>query len=159
LSIRHLTVISVLPVLSGCTGLSFPPAPDGSGTGDLPTGMVRIGDDTFQVEIADTPAARTRGLMERYSLAEDAGMLFIFDEPRVLSFWMLNTPIPLDIDFIREDLTISSTDTMAPFSLTSHASIEPVPFALEVGAGEFERRGIEPGDTVVFEGVDQSIAP
>lgn len=154
MSIRRLTVVSILFLVSGCGALSFPPVPDGAGAGEVPTATVRIGDDAFQVEIAATPATRTRGLMGRTSLAEDAGMLFIFDEPRVLSFWMLNTPIPLDIAFIREDLTISSIDTMAPFSLESHASTEPVPFALEVPAGEFARRGIEPGDLVVFEGLD-----
>ena len=92
--------------------------------------------------------------MDRTSLADDAGMLFIFDRPLTLSFWMFNTSIPLDIAFIREDMTVSSIDTMTPFTLKSHLSIEPVPFALEVPAGEFNRRGIEAGDGVVFEWVE-----
>ena len=138
--------------LAGCTTL-LPSATDGPASSGLPTGVVRIGEHEFQVEIADTNASRTRGLMGRTALADDAGMLFIFDRTADLSFWMLNTSIPLDIAYIREDMIISSIDTMTPFSLESHLSIEPVPFALEVPAGEFDRRGIEAGDEVVFEGV------
>ncbi|MFQ5413280.1 MAG: DUF192 domain-containing protein [Phycisphaerae bacterium] len=114
----------------------------------LPTGTVTIGDDVFHVEIAATPDTREHGLMERASLDADAGMLFVFDEPLVLSFWMLNTLIPLDIAFIRDDLTIARIDSMEPLSRELHSSGEPVRFALEVRAGEFARRGIEPGDTV-----------
>jgi uncharacterized membrane protein (UPF0127 family) len=137
----------------GCATL-IPPATDGPASSDLPTGVVRIGEHEFSVEIAATNASRSRGLMGRTTLADDAGMLFIFDRPVDLSFWMFNTSIPLDIAYIREDMTVSSIDTMTPFSLESHLSIEPVPFALEVPAGEFSRRGIEPGDEVVFAGLE-----
>ncbi|MCH8150473.1 MAG: DUF192 domain-containing protein [Planctomycetes bacterium] len=136
----------------GCVAL-VPPATDDASSSDLPKGVVLIGEHEFRVEIADTNASRTQGLMDRTSLADDAGMLFIFDRPADLSFWMLNTSIPLDIAFIREDMTVSSIDTMTPHSLESHLSIELVPFALEVPAGEFSRRGIEAGDAVVFEWV------
>ena len=145
--------VGALGLLPGCAAL-LPPEADGPGSNGFPTGVVRIGGHEFLVEIADTNAARTQGLMGRTSLADDAGMLFIFGEPQVLSFWMFNTPIPLDIAYIREDMVISSIDTMTPFSLVSLLSIEPVPFALEVPAGEFSRRAIEAGDEVVFEGVE-----
>lgn len=145
-------VVSAFCLLPGCTTL-LPPASDGAASSDLPTGVVRIGEHEFWVEIADTNASRMRGLMGRTALADDAGMLFIFGEPQALSFWMSNTSIPLDIAFIREDMIVSSIDTMMPFSLELHVSIEPVPFALEVPAGEFSRRGIEAGDEVVFEDV------
>ena len=49
-------------------------------------------------------------------------------------------------------MTISSIDTMEPLTHTSHYSIEPVPYALEVPAGEFERRGIKPGDAITISG-------
>ena len=146
-------VVTSFCFLPGCVAL-LPPASDGPASSGFPTGVVRIGEHEFQVEIANTNAARTQGLMGRTSLADDAGMLFIFDEPQVLSFWMFNTSIRLDIAYIREDMIISSIDTMMPFSLVSLLSIEPVPFALEVPAGEFSRRGIEAGDGVVFEGVE-----
>lgn len=124
-------------------------SPDG-----LPTGTVSIGQDTFDVEFALTRQTRMRGLMGRRSLDENAGMLFVFDRDQVLSFWMYNTLIPLDIAFIRADLTISSIDTMEPLTTTSHRSIEPVRYALEARAGEFDRRGIGPGDTLSIAGLD-----
>jgi uncharacterized membrane protein (UPF0127 family) len=114
----------------------------------LPTGLVTIGEHVFNVEVAATHETRLRGLMERESLAADAGMLFIFDQSAIQSFWMFNTPLPLDIAFIREDLTISSTDTMEPMTTSQHVSIEPVLYALEVPAGEFTRRGIGAGDVI-----------
>ena len=146
-------VVGAFWLLPGCATL-LPPMTDGPASSDLPTGVVRIGEHEFWVEIADTNASRMRGLMDRTALADDAGMLFIFDRPANLSFWMFNTSIPLDIAFIREDMTISSIATMTPFSLESHLSIEPIPFALEVPAGELSRRGIEAGDEVVFEEVE-----
>lgn len=145
-------------LLTGCFAFStacFPGDTPGHGSpvAGLATGVVRIGDDAFHVKIADTPASRTRGLMERTTLAEDEGMLFVFEDPGILSFWMFNTPLPLDIAFIRDNMTVSSIDTMEPFTLDSHRSIEPVLFALEVPAGEFATRNIQPGDSVEFEGI------
>jgi hypothetical protein len=137
-----------------------PPDDPGDSTDDpsvspagLPTGTVTIGGDVFRVEIARTEEDRIRGLMERESLAADAGMLFLFDAPQYLSFWMANTLVPLDVAFIREDLTISSIDTMEPLTLTPHPAIEPVPMALEVLAGEFARRNIGPGDKLTITGI------
>lgn len=114
----------------------------------LPTGVVTIGEHVFHVEVAATRGSQHRGLMGRESLAPDAGMLFVFDEPRFQSFWMFNTPLALDIAFIREDLTISSIDTMEPLTVTTHVSDEPVLYVLEVAAGQFASRHIEAGDVV-----------
>ena len=120
----------------------------------LPKGVVRIGNHTFKVEIAATARSRAQGLMARQTLARDAGMLFVYDYPQAASFWMLNTPIPLDVAFIREDLAIASISVMEPFSTETNVSTEPVRYALEVAAGEFARRGIAAGDTVVISGVE-----
>lgn len=136
-------------VLCGCSVMNDGfPAPAGETPGALPNGVVTIGAHVFNVEVADTRESQILGLMGRESLAPDAGMLFIFDQPNMQSFWMKDTIVPLDIAFIRSDLTISTTDTMEPNSLIMHDSIEPVPFVLEVLAGEFSRRGIAEGDAV-----------
>lgn len=141
-----LTAVLVVMASPACVPLT------GGNTGGegLPMASIAIGDDVFTVEVAATAAAQRQGLMGRTELAEDAGMLFVFDHPIVPSFWMLNTLIPLDIAFIREDGTIASVDTMQPQTLDSHVPPEPVLYALEVPAGQLEARGIGPGDAVAI---------
>lgn len=103
---------------------------------------------TLQVEVADTPKARTRGLMERKSLPENEGMLFAFPKPEVQKFWMQNTQIPLDILYFREDGTFINTFTMEPCikdPCPSYASAEVAMYALEVNAGFREKNNIGSG--------------
>lgn len=105
---------------------------------------------TLTVWLARTPSEQARGLMNvpESELPADRGMLFIFPFDQVLSFWMRNTIIPLDIAYIRSDGTIVRTLTMQPLDENSHPSIEPARFALEVRAGELAARGIAAGDRV-----------
>ncbi len=98
------------------------------------------------VEIADTNAERQRGLMERDELAEDAGMLFVFDREEPRSFWMRNTRIPLSIAYIDAEGRIVDIKDMEPFDETPVPSAEPAQYALEVNQGFFAEQGIEVGD-------------
>lgn len=101
-----------------------------------------------QVEIADTDAERQTGLMGRTALAEDAGMLFVFDQQRPLSFWMKDTLIPLSIAYIDEGGAIVDIQDMQPLDETPHPSAAPARYALEVNQGFFEARGVQLGDWV-----------
>ncbi|QIN79716.1 DUF192 domain-containing protein [Rubrobacter marinus] len=102
-----------------------------------------------RAEIADDDAERTRGLMERTALAEEAGMLFVFGRERTLSFWMRNTLIPLSIAYIDAEGRIVDIEDMEPLDdQTKHPSAEPAKYALEVNQGFFGERGIEVGDRV-----------
>ncbi len=108
----------------------------------------------FEVEVADTPAKRELGLMYRRDLPADHGMLFIFPEESVLTFWMKNTPIPLDMIFIGSDLKIVGiVPRAAPFTLSARSVNRPSRYVLELNGGAAQERGIEVGDTVRFEGV------
>lgn len=151
-----MVAMSMPNVLGGCTSLPgtdcFAGASDGVG-GDgavspagLPLRTVAVGAQAFTVEIASTPQAQQRGLMGRASLDRDAGMLFVFCEEQVLGFWMVNTLIPLDIAFLDSSGTILNIETMQPQTSDLHYSAGPARYALEVNAGEFARRGIQPGD-------------
>ncbi len=100
------------------------------------------------VEIADTDEERQTGLMGRTALAEDAGMLFVFDVEQQLSFWMKDTLIPLSIAFIDSEGRIVDIQNMQPLDETPHPSAAPAQYALEVNQGFFEARGIQVGDTV-----------
>ena len=81
-------------------------------------------------------------------IAPDEGMLFVFPDEQVRSFWMKDTIISLDIAFARADGTIVATHAMPPLTLRSFGSVEPAMFALEMAAGSFDRLGIAPGDQI-----------
>ena len=107
------------------------------------------GNHRFNVELADTPEAQRRGLMFRTELPDDAGMIFPYDGTTAQSFWMKNTPLPLDIIFIGPDGRISNIAAMTePYSLESVYSVGPVLGVLELRGGLAAELGIEPGDEV-----------
>jgi len=106
------------------------------------------GDHQFMAELAATGPEQAKGLMFRTQLGPDEAMIF----PRkgdVASFWMKNTPLPLDIIFIgtdREILNIAAQTT--PYSLDSVSAVGPTGAVLEIPGGRAAELGIEPGDTV-----------
>lgn len=107
------------------------------------------GDFHFQVEVADTPASRERGLMFRKSMAGDRGMLFDFKSPQVVAFWMKNTLISLDMLFIGADGRIVSIARDArPMDETAIPSGAPVLAVLELRGGRAAEIDAEPGDRV-----------
>jgi uncharacterized membrane protein (UPF0127 family) len=109
----------------------------------------------FNVEIADTPAKRELGLQYRRELAADHGMLFVFPEEKEQSFWMKNTPIPLDLIFISKSRRIVGiVEEAVPFSLDSRSVRAPSQFVLEINGRLSRRFGIKAGDAVRFEGIN-----
>jgi uncharacterized membrane protein (UPF0127 family) len=117
---------------------------------DLLTIVTDQGKVQFHVELADTPELRRRGLQGRRTLAADAGMLLLFESPRRVRMWMLNTPIPLDMLFIDPQGKITQIAARTtPYSLTPIAAGTPVNGVLEVLGGNAERLGIKPGDRVL----------
>lgn len=104
---------------------------------------------TFSVEIADDPAERAQGLMFRTELPEGRGMLFDFRRPQEVSFWMKNTPLPLDMIFIGADGRVVGVHAFAvPQSTTPIPSGSPVLGVLEVAGGTAGKLGIAVGDRV-----------
>jgi len=103
----------------------------------------------FTVEVAGTPEEQANGLMHRQSLAGDRGMLFPYEPPQDVSFWMKNTLIPLDMIFIRPDGTIARiAANTVPLSLDPVPSLEPVSAVLEIAGGRAAELGIQEGDRV-----------
>ena len=123
----------------------------GCGGGDRQTAVVETGDGTarFQVEIADSGGERARGLMDRASLPEDAGMLFVYDGETSGGYWMKDTLIPLSIAFMDGSGRILRILDMEPCQADPCAVYDPgVEYrsALEVNRGAFARAGIRQGD-------------
>jgi uncharacterized membrane protein (UPF0127 family) len=92
--------------------------------------------------------------MYRRELADGHGMLFIFPDESVLTFWMKNTPIPLDMIFIGSDMKIVGIVREAvPFTESPRTVGLPSRYVLEIVGGGAQKRGIQVGDKVLFEGV------
>jgi len=100
------------------------------------------------IEIADTPIRQERGLMNRTTMAEDQGMIFVFPGATTVAFWMHDTLLPLSIAFIAANRRIVDLQDMQPLDETLHSSAQPYVYALEVNQGFFRRHGIAVGDTV-----------
>lgn len=102
----------------------------------------------LQVEIADTPEARSRGLMHRTALAADAGMLFVFETPGRHCFWMKDTLLPLTLAFLDDRGRVLARTDMQPRSLELHCPPADVRLALEVAQTSPARARLAPGMTV-----------
>lgn len=131
-------------LLAGCTGTS--PLPPAHGTVDLISDTGKS--ISVQVEVADDDAERTRGLMFKEHLAPKTGMLFVFDAPSPLSFWMRNTLIPLDILYFDGEGRFVSSATMLPCPegpCPLYPSQGPAKYALEVPMGFIREEQVGPG--------------
>ncbi len=147
---RHATrrqLLGCLPLATLLLSLNGT-APAQTGPQQLPAISLNAGMHLISAEVARTPEQRAIGLMNRRSLPPNAGMLFVFEQPEPLCFWMKNTLIPLSIAFLRDDGTILNIAEMKPHSLESHCSERPARYALEMNEGWFSKRGLKPGDRI-----------
>lgn len=114
----------------------------------LPTIELSINGHRVTAEVATTVATRAVGLMRRFSLRPDHGMLFVFASPQPLNFWMKDTYVPLSIAFIDENGRILNIEDMAPRTESTHDSRGLAMFALEMKKGWFAQFAIAAGDRV-----------
>ena len=139
-----------LPLLATSPAQGSPPAADEG----FPRSALEIrgasGRQWFNIRIADTEARRELGLMFVTRMPSDEGMLFPEDQPQVMSMWMKNTYIPLDMLFIdtRGHIVCLLANTK-PESLDILSCDKPAKAVLEINGGEAQRRGIKVGDQVV----------
>jgi uncharacterized membrane protein (UPF0127 family) len=115
---------------------------------ELSTRTLTIAGHTLTVEVASTPQTRETGLMNRFSLRQDHGMLFVFEAPQPLAFWMKNTYIPLSIAFVDDSGRILNIEDMRPQDEATHWSNGEARYAIEMRQGWFASKGIGPGDRV-----------
>lgn len=113
-----------------------------------PTIPLTFGEHVLQVEVADDDAERQRGLMHRDGLAPDHGMVFVYPDSRVRSFWMKDTKIPLDIAFADAGGRIVHVAQMQPLDLTTTPSLFPAMYAVEADQGWFEAHAVKVGQRI-----------
>ena len=107
---------------------------------ELGAGMHRI-----DAQVAKAPHERQIGLMNRRTMPQQEGMLFVFEQPATQCFWMKNTPLPLTAAFIADDGTIVNLADMQPLVEDSHCSSKPVRYVLEMNQGWFDKKGLKAG--------------
>ncbi|MCK6597082.1 MAG: DUF192 domain-containing protein [Bdellovibrionaceae bacterium] len=115
-------------------------------------GTIKIKNKSFSVEVAVTPEQHAYGLMNRLSLPENGGMLFVFEEEQPRSFWMKNTFVELSIAYIDKEKKIIDIQDMKAVksslddNLPNYPSLGPAKYALEMGQGWFRKNNIKVGD-------------
>ena len=113
---------------------------------------VYVKDTPFRVEIADTPEKHARGLMYRRCLKPGHGMLFVFPDEEVRSFWMKNTLIPLDMIFLNGDRQVVDLVASAPPCRSdpcpSYTSALPARYVLEIAGGLAAKLKLRVGDKI-----------
>lgn len=154
--IAHLALLVGVVLLGGasCNSSSNPLTQNKNDLAKMETATIRVKNIDFTVWLALSNREQELGLMQTTTeeLApvdgKQRGMLFVFQAEQILSFWMFNTIIPLDIVYIRADGEIVSKYTMAPLETRLYPSIEPALYALEMRAGLLDELGIGVGDRV-----------
>ena len=145
----------VLALVTGCGSVLTTNAQDVQFTKQGELSFLRQGTGEkiaqIDIEIADTPAKRTQGLMYRRSLPQDAGMLFIFETSQPLAFWMKNTFISLDMIFAdNAKRIVSIAKNTTPLSEALIPSGKNAMYVVEVNAGFCDTHGIREGDVIDF---------
>ena len=149
--VRHpllsLLLLCTLAIITACNQDTQPAATSENG---LP--IIDFGHAQVEVELAIDRNTQAKGLMYRKEMAKDHGMLFIFDQPKEMSFWMRNTHLPLDIGYLTADGVLREVYPLYPHDETSRKSIRSdLKFALEVNQGWFARHNVKPGDAFDLE--------
>jgi len=157
-SMKRITLVILVVVVSPVVALYFVPLPAAAQQDVVfPESTLEIETQsgtrhTFRIELAETDPLRQRGLMFRNEMAPDAGMLFTYKRDRVISMWMANTYLPLDMLFIESDGRISRiAESTIPLSRESISSRKRARGVLELNAGTVRRLGLSVGDRVIHE--------
>lgn len=151
--------VAAMVALAGCAKGSEPAAASSRSEAKVATGAdvkgvetwfpLTVGGKALRVQVAVLEAEQQRGLMGRRDLEPDDGMVFVYPAPQQMSFWMRNTPTPLDIGFFRADGTLGEVYPLYPYDETAVRSVGlDYTLAIETNQGWFAKHGIKPGAKV-----------
>ena len=119
---------------------------------------IHVGERTVQMQVAVLPAELEKGLMFRSSMGADEGMLFVFDRPQPMGFWMRNCEIPLDIGYFDASGELKEIYPMYPHderTVSSHS--RSLQFCLEMNQGWFKQAGVRPGARLDLKAVAEAM--
>ena len=139
------SLIIVLALAAACGDDSSEP----SGPYTETLHFTRAGHDvTLNVEVADQPGERAQGLMNRQSMPDDAGMLFVWPTDTQSGFWMRDTVVPLSIAFVTAGGVIIDIQDMEPLSEERIFAPQPYRYAVEVNQGWFDDNDVRVDDVL-----------
>lgn len=131
-----------LLVSAGCKDDAPPPGP--KTVDDFFT--IKLGDAPAKLQVAVHMTEMQRGLMGRKTLGADEGMIFVYARPQQMSFWMHDTPTPLDIGFFDAQGVLREVYPLQPFDETTVRSYsQQLQFAVEMNQGWYAQHGVKPG--------------
>ena len=111
----------------------------------MPAMELTAGFHRIEAEVAANDQNRQVGLMNRRSMAQQRGMLFVFPQANTHCMWMRNTLLPLSVAFLDEEGNIINIEDMQPQTESNHCARRPARYALEMNLGWFAQRGLKPG--------------
>ena len=114
----------------------------------LKSKTIKINQEDFTVQIATTPSQLSKGLSNRKELCQNCGMLFVFPNSQILTFWMKDTLIPLDMIFIDQNKKIVNIVTAKVGDLSIKYSTTPALYCLELNAGKALELNLKNGDSI-----------
>ena len=115
----------------------------------LPVIRLSSGSGSLDVEVASNKAERSLGLMNRPSMPESRGMLFVYPAPAYFCMWMKNTKMPLSVAFIDAQGRVINIEDMAPQTETNHCTQRNATYALEANRGWFAKHGVVAGSQII----------
>lgn len=119
---------------------------------------IKVGPRTVQMQVALYPAEQQKGLMFRQNMGAEEGMVFVFDQPQQMSFWMRNTPLPLDIGYFDAEGVLKEVYPLYPHDERAVASrARNLQFALEMNQGWYRSAGVKPGDRLDLKALAEAI--
>ncbi|MDB9315748.1 DUF192 domain-containing protein [Spirulina sp. CS-785/01] len=159
---RYLSLVLLTSLLLlGCSSArNQPDSPSVSATQvsqaqELPvTATAQMGGETIELEVAKTRQQQALGLMFREEISDNRGMLFPFDPPRQVGFWMKNVEVPLDMVFLRDGVILEIAANVPPCHrepCPSYGPNEPIDQVIELRGGRAEELGLETGDRITVE--------
>lgn len=142
---RAAVLAAALSLTTGC-GRSGAPVEQAAPKTAADYFVIEVGGKPLRLQLAVKLHERQRGLMERRDLKPDEGMLFVHETPQRLSFWMRNTPTPLDVGFFTADGVLKEVRPLHPYDETPVVSRDDrLQLAVEVNQGWFMANGVKPG--------------
>jgi uncharacterized membrane protein (UPF0127 family) len=118
---------------------------------------IKVGREVVQMQLALLSPEIQQALMFRKSLGADEGMIFVYDRPQQMSFWMRNTEIPLDIGYFDAEGKLKEVYNMLPHDERPIQSLGLRQFALEMNQGWYRQHGLKPGDAIDLEALAEAI--